>query len=95
MEEDDDPPVDDDFELDLEAVDVVFFAFAVVSLDFNAVASDSILVATAPVTRGRCEILFSSLTLSSSFLVLERGLISPQDKSRASEQDIETGPRKK
>ena len=50
--EEDDPPVDDDFELDLEAVDVVFFALAVVSLDFNAVASDSILAATAPVTRG-------------------------------------------
>ena len=44
--------MDDDFEVDLEAVDVVFFAFAVVSLDFtwfNAVASDSILAATAPV----------------------------------------------
>ena len=53
MEEDDDPPVDDDFELDLEAVDVVFFAFAVVSLDFTADESDSILAATAPVTRGR------------------------------------------
>jgi hypothetical protein len=52
LEEDDDPPVDDDFELDLEAVDVVIFAFAVVSLDFNAVASDSILAATAPLTRG-------------------------------------------
>jgi hypothetical protein len=51
LEEDDDPPVDDDFELDLEAVDVVSSAFAVVSLDFNAVASDSILAATAPVIR--------------------------------------------
>ena len=51
--EEDDLPVDDDFELDLEAVDVVSSAFAVVSLDFNAVASDSILTATAPVTRGR------------------------------------------
>ena len=51
MEEEDDPPMDDDFELDLAAVDVVSFAFAVVSLDFNAVASDSILVETAPVTR--------------------------------------------
>ena len=51
--EEDDLPVDDDFELDLEAVDVVFFALAVVSLDFNAVVSDSILAATAPVTRGR------------------------------------------
>ena len=53
MEEDDDPPVDDDFEVDLEAVDVVIFVLAAVSLDFNAVASDSILAATAPVTRGR------------------------------------------
>ena len=43
--------MDDDFELDLEAVDVVSSAFAVVSLDFNAVASDSILAAPAPVTR--------------------------------------------
>ena len=73
MEEDDDPPVDDDFELDLEAVDVVSFALAVVSLDFNAIASDSILVATAPVTRGRCEILFSSLSCTLS-LRLPRSL---------------------
>ena len=51
MEEEDDPPMDDDFELDLEAVDVVSFAFAVVSLGVNAVASDSILAATAPVMR--------------------------------------------
>ena len=49
MEEDDDPPVDDDFELDLEAVDVVSFAWAGVSLGFDALASDSILAATAPV----------------------------------------------
>jgi hypothetical protein len=52
LEEDDDPLVDDDFELDLEAVDVVSFAFAAVSLGVNAVASDSILAATAPLTRG-------------------------------------------
>ena len=51
MEEDDDPPVDDDFELDLEAVDVVSSAFAVVSLGVNALVSDSILAATAPVMR--------------------------------------------
>ncbi len=51
--EDDDPPVDDDFELDLEAVDAVFSAFAVVSLGVNAVVSDSILAAMALVTRGR------------------------------------------
>ena len=77
--EEDDPPVDDDFELDLEAVDVVSSAFAVVSLGVNALVSDSILAATAPVTRGRCEILFSSLTLSSSYLVLERGLMPCPD----------------
>ncbi len=53
MEEDDDPPVDDDFEVDLEAVDVVSSAFAVVSLGFNALVSDSILAAPAPVTVGR------------------------------------------
>ena len=66
MEEDDDPPVDDDFELDLEAVDVVvFFALAVVSLDFNAVASDSILAATAPVMRvGVGETFFSFFSSS-------------------------------
>jgi hypothetical protein len=43
--------VDDDFELG--AVDVVSFALAVVSLGFNALVSDSILMATAPVLRGR------------------------------------------
>ena len=69
MEEDDDPPVDDDFELDLEAVDVVSSAFAVVSLDFNAVASDSILAATAPVTRG-VGLVFLFLSF---FLYLVRG----------------------
>jgi len=47
---DDDPAEEeDDFEVDLEAVDVVSFASAVVSLGFNALASDSILAATAPV----------------------------------------------
>ena len=51
---DDDPAEkDDDFEVDLEAVDVVSFAVAVVSLGFNALASDSIVAATAPVMRGR------------------------------------------
>jgi hypothetical protein len=50
---DDDPADEDaDFEVDLEAVDVVSFAFAAVSLGVNAVASDSILAATAPLTRG-------------------------------------------
>ena len=44
---------DDDFEVDLETVDVVSFALAVVSLGFNALVSDSILMATAPVLRGR------------------------------------------
>ena len=47
---DDDPAEeDDDLEVDLEAVDVVSFAWAVVSLGFDALASDSILAATAPV----------------------------------------------
>ena len=47
----DDDPADeeDDFEVDLEAVDVVPVALAVVSLGFNADVLDSILVATAPV----------------------------------------------
>jgi len=44
---------DDDFEVDLETVDVVSFALAVVSLGGNALASNSILAATAPVPRGR------------------------------------------
>jgi hypothetical protein len=47
---DDDPAEEeDDFEVDLEAVDVVSFAWAGVSLGANALASDSILAATAPV----------------------------------------------
>ncbi len=47
---DDDPPEDDDdFDVDLEAVDVVSFAWAGVSLGFDALASDSILAAMAPV----------------------------------------------
>ena len=52
---DDDPAdeEDDDFEVELEAVDVVSFVLAVVSLGFNALVSDSILVAMAPVMRGR------------------------------------------
>ena len=55
---DDDPAEGDDdfevdFELDLEAVDVVSCALAVVSLGFNALVSDSILAAMAPVMRGR------------------------------------------
>ena len=45
---DDDPAEeDDDFEVDLEAVDVVSFALAVVSLGFNALVSDSMSVATS------------------------------------------------
>ena len=51
--EDDPAEGDDDFEVDLEAVDVVSCALAVVSLGFNALVSDSILAATAPVMRGR------------------------------------------
>ena len=52
----DDDPADEDavFEVDLDAVDIVFFALAVVSLGFfNALVSDSILAAMAPVMRGR------------------------------------------
>ena len=50
----DDDPADeeDDFEVELDAVDVVSFALAVGSLGFNALVSDSILVAVAPVMRG-------------------------------------------
>ena len=52
---DDDPAEEeDDLEVDLEAVDVVSFAWAVVSLGANALASDSILAATAPVIQ-ECE----------------------------------------
>ena len=40
--EDDPAEEDDDFEVDLEAVDVVSFALTVVSLGANALASDSI-----------------------------------------------------
>ena len=45
----DDDPAEEDvvFEVDLEAVDDVPFALAVVSLGFKVLASDSILVATA------------------------------------------------
>ena len=45
---DDDPAEEhDDLEEDLETVDVVSFALAVVSSGFKVLASDSILVATA------------------------------------------------
>ena len=51
---DDDPAEeDDDFEVDLETFDVVSFALAVVSVGFDALASDSILAATAPVIQVR------------------------------------------
>ena len=51
---DDDPAKEDVvFEVDLEAVDVVSCALAVVSLGFKALVSGSILMATAPVLRGR------------------------------------------
>ena len=52
---DDDPAEEDvDLEVDLEAVEVVSFASAVASLGANALASDSILAATAPVIQ-ECE----------------------------------------
>jgi hypothetical protein len=41
---------EDDFEVELDAVDVVSFALAVISLGINALVSDSILAATAPIT---------------------------------------------
>ena len=50
---DDDPADEDDFEVDLEAVEDFSFALVFVSLGFNALVSDSILVAMAPVMRGR------------------------------------------
>ncbi len=53
---DDDPADEDvDFEVELDVVDVasVALALVVVSLAFNALVSDSILVAMAPVLRGR------------------------------------------
>ena len=51
---DDDPAEeDDDFEVELDAVDDVSFALAVISLGFKALVSGSILMATAPVLRGR------------------------------------------
>ena len=54
MDDTDDPvEEDDDLEVDLEAVDVVSLALVVVSLGFKALVSGSILMATAPVLRGR------------------------------------------
>ena len=51
---DNDPAEEDvDFEVELDAVDVVSVALAVVSLGSNALVPDSILAATAPVMRGR------------------------------------------
>ena len=45
---DDDPAEEDvDFEVELDAVDVVSLALAVVSLGFKALVSDSILAAMA------------------------------------------------
>ena len=59
----------DDFEADLEAVDVVSFALAVVvSLGSNAVVSGSILAATATVTRRR-----GVLCIASFFFLVQRG----------------------
>ena len=45
MEEDDDPPVDDDFELDLEAVDVVSFPLPL-AMGFEELLFESIPVST-------------------------------------------------
>ena len=65
---DDDPAEeDDDFEVDLEAVDVVSVASAVASLGANALASDSILATKAPV------IQVSLIDLFSFFVPRSRG----------------------
>ena len=68
MDDADDPAEeDDDFEVELEAVDVVSFALAVVSLGANALASDSILATKAPVIQvcvGVGMILFLSFVAS-------------------------------
>ena len=66
MDDADDPAEeDDDFEVELEAVDVVSFALAVGSLGVNALVSGSILAATAPVTRNG--VGFGTFFVSSSF----------------------------
>ena len=44
MEEDDDPPVDDDFEVDLEAVDVV--SFLLLFMGFEELVLESISMST-------------------------------------------------
>ena len=51
--EDDPAEEEDDFELALEAVDVVSFTLAFVSLGSKALVPDSILASMAPVRRGR------------------------------------------
>ena len=49
MDDADDPAEeDDDFEVELDAVDDFSFALAVVPLGFKALVFDSILAATAP-----------------------------------------------
>ena len=44
MEEDDDPPVDDDFEVDLEAVDVV--SYLLLFMGFEELVLESISMST-------------------------------------------------
>ena len=73
--EDDPAEEDDDFEVDLEAVEVVSFALAVVSLGFNTLASDSILAATAPVIQVCVEFMNLLIFCLSSFLILEWFLV--------------------
>jgi hypothetical protein len=71
---DDDPAEeDDDLEVDLEAVDVVSFALAVVSLGFNALASDSILAATAPVIQVCVSVVEAITYTCKSFVSSFRG----------------------
>jgi hypothetical protein len=72
---DDDPAEEDvDFEVELEAVDFVSFALAVVSLGFNALASDSILAATAPVIQVCVGVIFGLI----QFLVQRGYMPCPQ-----------------
>ena len=61
---DDDPAGEDvDFEVELEVIDVVSCAFAVVSLGFNALVFNSILAAMAPVLRIAWALVFYNPSL--------------------------------
>ena len=64
--DDDSAEEDDDFEVELDAVDVVSFALAVVFLGSKALVSDSILAAMA--LRYYVELILFSMFFLSSFL---------------------------